>query len=62
LRISGKLRIFPLLKLNAESSPYVDSVIQDLSKSGFNVKIQTFAYEFQKGGNQMLKVSNQSES
>lgn len=60
LRISPEVRIFPLLKLNGEPSLYVDSVIQELSSKGFNVQIQAVAYEFQKGGNQMLKVSNQS--
>ena len=59
LRISTEVRIFPLLKLNGEPSPYVDSMIQELSSQSFNVQIQPVAYEFQKGGNQMLKVSNQ---
>jgi hypothetical protein len=48
------------MKLNGEPSPYVDSMIQELSSQCFNVQIQPVAYEFQKGGNQMLKVSNQS--
>lgn len=60
LRISTEVRIFPLVKLNGEQSPYVDLVIQELSNKGFNVQIKTVDYEFQKGGNQMLKVSNQS--
>jgi hypothetical protein len=47
------------MKLNGEPSPYVDSMIQELSSQGFNVQIQPVAYELQKGGNQMLKVSNQ---
>lgn len=58
LRISTEIRIFPLIKLNGEPSPYVDSMIQELSSQGFNVQIQPVAYEFQKGGNQMLKISN----
>lgn len=60
LRISPEVRIFPLLKLNSEPSPYVDPVIQALSSQGFNVQIRTVAYQFQKGGNQMLTVSHQS--
>ncbi len=59
LRTSREIRIFPLLKLNCAPSPYVDLVIQDLSRKSFTVQIQTVAYEFQKGGNQMLKISNQ---
>jgi len=57
LRISSEVRIFPLLKLNGESSPYVESVIQKLSQKELKIEIQTVAYEFQKGGNQMLKIS-----
>ncbi|NET05832.1 MAG: SAM-dependent methyltransferase [Symploca sp. SIO2B6] len=60
LRISPEVRIFPLLKLNGELSPYVDAVIQELSSQGFKVQIKTVAYELQKGGNQMLKVNNNS--
>ncbi|BAZ15747.1 hypothetical protein NIES4071_76190 [Calothrix sp. NIES-4071] len=57
LRISQEVRIFPLLKLDSELSPYLEPVIQDLSSKGFNVQVQPVAYEFQKGGNQMLKIS-----
>jgi len=57
LQIASEVRIFPLLKLNCELSPYVNPIIQELSKNGFKVQIQTVAYEFQKGGNQMLKIS-----
>jgi hypothetical protein len=56
LRICPEVRIFPLLKLNGEPSPYLDPVMQELSSKGFSVQIQPVAYEFQKGGNQMLKV------
>ncbi len=57
LRISSNVRIFPLLKLDGEPSPYVESVIQELSSSGFDVQIQGVAYEFQKGGNQMMMIN-----
>jgi hypothetical protein len=56
LRISSEVRFFPLLQLNCELSPYIDPVIQELSHKEFNVAIQPVAYEFQKGGNQMLRV------
>ncbi|MBE9170799.1 SAM-dependent methyltransferase [Pleurocapsales cyanobacterium LEGE 06147] len=57
LRISQEVRIFPLLKLDGKPSPYLELVIQELSNKGFNVQIQSVAYEFQKGGNQMLTVN-----
>jgi len=57
LRISSEVRIFPLLKLDGTPSPYVESVVHALSSSGFNVQVQQVAYEFQKGGNQMLRIN-----
>ena len=56
LKISPEVRIFPLLKLDCEISPYLEPVIQSFSSQGFDVKVQPVAYEFQKGGNQMLKI------
>jgi hypothetical protein len=60
LRVSSEVQIFPLLKLNCEPSSYVDPVIQALSDHGFQVQLQSVIYEFQKGGNQMLKISHES--
>lgn len=57
LRIAPDVRIFPLLKLDGETSPYLDLAIADLASKGYRTQIQTVAYEFQKGGNQMLKIS-----
>ncbi len=57
LRISPEVRIFPLLKLDCSPSPYVEPVMQELGGKGFNVQVQPVAYEFQKGGNQMLKLN-----
>lgn len=56
LRISPEVRIFPLLKLDCELSPYIESVIQTFSSQGFDVKVQPVAYEFKKGANQILKI------
>ncbi|MBD2502784.1 SAM-dependent methyltransferase [Anabaena azotica] len=56
LRTAQEVRIFPLLNLEGELSPYVEPVIQELTSNGFNVQIQSVAYEFQKDGNQMLKI------
>ena len=56
MRISPEIRIFPLVKLDCERSPYVDSIIQEFSGQGFQVEVQNVSYEFQKGGNQMLKI------
>ncbi|MBE9069993.1 SAM-dependent methyltransferase [Leptolyngbya cf. ectocarpi LEGE 11479] len=56
LRVSKEVRIFPLLRLDGELSSYVKPVIQKMSQQGISTKIQSVAYEFQKGGNQMLHI------
>jgi hypothetical protein len=58
LQISPEVRIFPLLQLDCQLSPYLDPVIQEFSGKGYQVEIETVDYEFQKGGNQMLKLSH----
>jgi SAM-dependent methyltransferase len=57
LRVSQELRIFPLLKLNCDRSPYVDPIMKALSEKGYNVSVESVPYEFQRGGNQMMKIS-----
>jgi hypothetical protein len=56
LRIAPEVRIFPLLKLDGEPSLYLELVLEDLSNKGCSVQVQSVAYEFQKGGNQMLRI------
>jgi hypothetical protein len=56
LRVSSEVRIFPLLQLDGEPSTYLDEVIQELSSKGIQAQVQTVGYEFQKGGNQMLRI------
>ncbi len=56
LRIALEVRIFPLLKLDGELSPYVEIVLEELSNKDLSVKVESVAYEFQKGGNQMLRI------
>jgi hypothetical protein len=57
LRIASEIRIFPLLKLDGETSPYLELVMEYLSDNGYSIQVQSVAYEFQKGGNQMLRIS-----
>jgi hypothetical protein len=57
LRIAPEVRIFPLLKLDGDQSSYLELVLEDLSDKGCSAKVQPVAYEIQKGGNQMLRIS-----
>jgi hypothetical protein len=55
-RVATEVRIFPLLTLACQFSPYVALVQQHLSQSGIKTTIETVTYELQKGGNQMLRI------
>ncbi len=57
-RVSTETRIFPLLELGAKKSRHLDAVIDMLKKNGFIVHIEEVPYEFQKGGNEMLRIRN----
>jgi hypothetical protein len=58
LRVSKEVRIFPLLALDCRPSVYLEPVLEYLEKSGYQSEVKTVDYEFQKGGNQMLVISN----
>jgi SAM-dependent methyltransferase len=56
LRVSKEVRIFPLLvNMTGEVSPYVDNTIAHF-QLGHRVEIHPVPYEFQKGGNRLLKI------
>lgn len=55
-RICGEVRVFPLLKLGATLSPHVAPVMDHFSRIGYEVGTMRVAYEYQRGGNQMLRV------
>ncbi|HAM52106.1 MAG TPA: SAM-dependent methyltransferase [Nitrospiraceae bacterium] len=56
-RVAREVRIFPLLKLGAEPSGLVDSVRKDIEAEGYRVWITRVGYEFQRGGNTMMKIN-----
>ena len=57
LRICREVRIFPLLTLNLQPSPHLDFVLESLTKLGCQWEIQPVAYELQRNGNKMLKIT-----
>ena len=57
LRICREVRIFPLLNLALQPSPHLDFVIDALTAQGYHCEIQPVAYELQRNGNKMLKIS-----
>jgi hypothetical protein len=56
LRIAPEVRIFPIMTLKLEPSPYLAPLMAELTDQGFVVSIETVDYEFQKGGNQMVRI------
>ncbi len=57
LRVAKEVRVFPLVDLKGEKSVHVEGVIKGLTSLGFDVNIVKTGYEFQKGGNEMLKIT-----
>jgi hypothetical protein len=55
-RVATEVRIFPLVTLDAEPSPFADICAGDLRAAGFDVDIERVDYEFQRGGNRMMRV------
>lgn len=58
-RVAKEVRIFPLLDLKAKQSAHLQPVIEALTSDGHHATIQTVNYEFQRGGNQMLRITKE---
>ncbi len=56
LRVAKEVRIFPLLDLNCEPSVHVQPVCGYLEALGHEVEITAVPYEFQRGGNKMMRI------
>ncbi|WP_321429605.1 SAM-dependent methyltransferase [uncultured Methanolobus sp.] len=56
LRVAGEVRIFPLLDLNSRKSMHLDEIIVLLVSRGHDISEEKVNYEFQKGGNTMLRI------
>ena len=54
--VAREARIFPLLTYNAERSPHIELLLERLAQAGYRVTIERVRYEFQRGGNEMLRV------
>jgi hypothetical protein len=57
-RVAHEVRIFPVLTYNAEACPLVTPIVEHLKHTGKNVSITKVPYEFQLGGNMMMRVLN----
>jgi hypothetical protein len=55
-RVARDVRVFPLLALDGQRSPFVERCVDELTAGGSQVTIEQVPYEFQQGGNEMLRV------
>ena len=56
-RVAAEVRIFPLLELGSRPSRHLEATVNDLREMGFRCSIEVVPYEFQRGGNSMLRVA-----
>ncbi len=54
--MAPEVRVFPLLDVNAVLSHHLEPILDELESSGLDAQIRTVPYEFQRGGNQMLRI------
>jgi hypothetical protein len=59
LRVASEVRIFPLLSLDRIPSPHLDPLVPYLAEQGWKTEALPVRYEFQRGGNRMLRIGGQ---
>jgi hypothetical protein len=55
-RVADEVRIFPLVALGNNPSSHVEAVMRAAERSGRKATIERVEYEFQRGGNEMLRI------
>ncbi|MGJ3245763.1 MAG: SAM-dependent methyltransferase [Elainellaceae cyanobacterium] len=56
-RVADEVRIFPIVALSGDLAPALSVVIETLAQEDCQLDILTVPYEFQKNGNQLLKIT-----
>lgn len=59
-RVAHEVRVFPLLNISGEPSPFIQPTVDTLRAEGYHVEIRSVPYEFQQGGNQLLWLRSQA--
>jgi hypothetical protein len=55
-RVAAEVRIFPLVDVNGAPSEYSATLRSELDRDGFEAEIRRVPYEFQRGGDRMLRL------
>jgi hypothetical protein len=58
--VAREVRIFPLLTYDGEPSPYLEQIVESVCLTGRTANIERVPYEFQRGGNEMLRILSRS--
>ena len=56
LRIGTEVRIFPIVDVNSNPSPFLSPIIDKLEKDDIACSVERVPYHFQKTGNEMLRL------
>jgi SAM-dependent methyltransferase len=56
LRVAREVRIFPLLKVGGQPSQHIAVLAAELRKDEYSVELCRVDYEFQRGGDTMLRI------
>ncbi|GAB4031441.1 SAM-dependent methyltransferase [Spirosoma gilvum] len=57
MRVANEVRIFPLISLAGDPSPYLNSVLADCQTARIQAELVDVPYHFQKGAYQMLQLT-----
>ena len=55
-QIGTEVRIFPIVDVNSNPSPFLSPVMDELEKDGITCSVERVPYHFQKTGNEMLQL------
>ena len=55
-RLAAEVRVFPVLALDGTRSPHLDACLAQIRAAGIAATIEAVDYEFQRGGNEMLRL------
>jgi len=59
-RVGGEVRVFPLLDDVGKASVHLEPLMARLARNGYQTETKRVGYEFQRGGNQMLRVEQRA--
>jgi hypothetical protein len=60
-RVAREVRVFPLLTYNSDECAFVDVVAERQKEAGRRVALERVPYEFQRGGNTMMRIAGRGQ-